>query len=52
MPHQFMDVVEQLKLAVKDVPDFPRKGIVFKDIMPVFRNADLVNRTCMEVVKK
>ena len=29
------EVVEQLRGAVRDVPDFPKKGIVFKDITPV-----------------
>src|SRR5260370_27408569 len=27
--------VEQLRAAVRDVPDFPKRGIVFKDITPV-----------------
>lgn len=28
-------IVEQLHAAVRDVPDFPKKGIVFKDITPL-----------------
>jgi adenine phosphoribosyltransferase len=28
-------IVDQLRNAVRDVPDFPKKGIVFKDITPV-----------------
>src|SRR5512141_370612 len=28
----FEDSVEQLKTSIRDVPDFPKKGIVFKDI--------------------
>src|SRR2546425_7416410 len=27
--------VEKLRAAVRDVPDFPKKGIVFKDITPI-----------------
>jgi adenine phosphoribosyltransferase len=27
--------VEKLRAAVRDVPDFPKRGIVFKDITPV-----------------
>src|SRR2546422_10176149 len=27
--------VEELRAAVRDVPDFPKKGIVFKDITPI-----------------
>ena len=26
------DNIEQLKAAIRDVPDFPKKGIIFKDI--------------------
>ncbi len=29
------DSIEILRMAVRDVPDFPKKGIVFKDITPV-----------------
>src|SRR5262249_60173281 len=29
------EIVEQLRAAVRDVPDFPKKGIVFKDITPI-----------------
>ena len=29
------EIVERLRAAVRDVPDFPKKGIVFKDITPV-----------------
>src|SRR5215472_9656883 len=28
-------IIEKLRAAVRDVPDFPKKGIVFKDITPV-----------------
>ena len=47
-----MDVVERLKLVVKDVPDFPREGILFKDIMPIFRDPSLVNDTCLELIQE
>lgn len=29
------DVLEKLRAGVRDVPDFPKKGIVFKDITPL-----------------
>ena len=32
------DTVEKLRVAVRDVPDFPKKGIVFKDITPVLND--------------
>jgi adenine phosphoribosyltransferase len=30
-----LDILEKLRAAVRDVPDFPKKGIVFKDITPI-----------------
>lgn len=32
---------QRLKAAVRDVLDFPQKGIVFKDITPILADADL-----------
>jgi len=32
---------EQLAAAIRDIPDFPKPGIVFKDITPILGNADL-----------
>jgi adenine phosphoribosyltransferase len=29
---------ERLKAAIRDIPDFPTKGIIFKDITPVLRD--------------
>ena len=40
------ELLERLKGAVKDAPDFPRPGILFKDIMPVFQDPKLVWDTC------
>jgi adenine phosphoribosyltransferase len=34
-------IVERLRAAVRDVPDFPKKGILFKDITPVLSDPDL-----------
>ncbi len=31
--------VTDLKLFIRDVPDFPKPGIIFKDITPLLRNA-------------
>ena len=35
------DVLDKLRASVRDVPDFPKKGIVFKDITPVLSNTAL-----------
>lgn len=37
--------VEQIEAAIRDVPDFPQEGIIFKDITPVLQDADLFHRT-------
>src|SRR5207247_10827679 len=34
-------ISEKLHAAVRDVPDFPKKGIVFKDITPVLNDPAL-----------
>ena len=34
-------MIEQLRQAIRDVPDFPTPGIVFKDITPVLADAEL-----------
>src|SRR5205085_4344852 len=34
-------VIARLRAAVRDVPDFPKKGIVFKDITPVLNDGAL-----------
>jgi len=35
------DVIEQLSRAVRDVPDFPKPGILFKDITPILLDGRL-----------
>jgi adenine phosphoribosyltransferase len=35
------ETVERLRAAVRDVSDFPKKGIMFKDITPVLSDPDL-----------
>jgi adenine phosphoribosyltransferase len=35
------DSLHKLSTAVRDVPDFPKKGIIFKDITPILGDADL-----------
>jgi len=33
--------IDQLRAAVRDIPDFPKKGIVFKDITPILGDGKL-----------
>lgn len=34
-------MVERLREAIRDVPDFPKEGIVFKDITPILGDGEL-----------
>jgi adenine phosphoribosyltransferase len=38
------DLAHDLRAAIRDVPDFPKPGIVFKDITPLLADADLFQR--------
>jgi adenine phosphoribosyltransferase len=37
--------IEDLKAKIRDVPDFPEPGIVFKDIMPLLADPDSLQET-------
>ena len=36
----------QVRAAIRDVPDFPRPGILFKDITPILSDAALFGSVC------
>ncbi len=36
---------------IRDIPDFPKPGIVFKDLTPLMRNHEALAFTCNELVK-
>ena len=38
------DSISLLRAAVRDVPDFPKPGILFKDITPILAEGDLFRR--------
>ncbi len=40
-----MDELDRIRACVHDVPDFPRPGIVFKDLTPLMREPALLRRT-------
>lgn len=44
----FMMIDEKIKAAVRNVPDFPSPGIMFKDITPILQNVEL----CKEITKE
>jgi adenine phosphoribosyltransferase len=35
------NIIDKLRAGVRDVPDFPKKGIVFKDITPILSDHEL-----------
>ena len=35
------EMLERLRVRVRDVPDFPKKGIIFKDITPILQDGVL-----------
>jgi adenine phosphoribosyltransferase len=37
------NLIENVKDTIRDVPDFPKPGILFKDITPVLARPDLMN---------
>ncbi|RMD74207.1 MAG: adenine phosphoribosyltransferase [Lentisphaerae bacterium] len=41
--------VDAIKAAIRDVPDFPKPGIVFKDISPILQDAALF-RECIDTM--
>jgi len=40
-----VDDIEALKAIIRDVPDFPKQGIVFKDITPLLKDPALLRRS-------
>jgi adenine phosphoribosyltransferase len=44
--------MDKLKRAIRDVVDFPKKGIVFKDITPLLQSAPLFRSAINEMVKR
>jgi len=44
--------IEKIKKAIRDVPDFPVKGIIFKDITPILSNPKLFSSALDVLAKK
>lgn len=40
---------DKLKAVVRDVPDFPQPGIVFKDITPILKDSELCSEIIVEI---
>ena len=44
MAGKIAEIEELLKKAIRDIPDFPKKGIIFKDITPLLQDAGLFKK--------
>lgn len=45
-------IKEKLELVIRDVPDFPKPGIIFKDITPILQDSELCTLIVNEFVKR
>jgi len=45
-------IEQQIKSAVRDIPDFPKPGIIFKDITPILKNPRLCENIVDAFVEK
>ncbi|MFC1962794.1 adenine phosphoribosyltransferase [Chloroflexota bacterium] len=47
-----MDDEDYFKQYIRDVPDFPKKGIVFKDITPLLRDLGAFNKSISKILER
>lgn len=47
-----MSLTDKLNKAIRTVPDFPKPGIQFKDITPIFLDASLCNEIATELIER
>ena len=45
-------IQEQIKASIRDVKDFPKEGIIFKDITPILENPELTSAITMEFIRQ
>jgi adenine phosphoribosyltransferase len=44
-----LSLVDEIKDKIRDVKDFPKKGISFKDITPILKNPKLSSKIVKEL---
>ncbi|MEX1188586.1 MAG: adenine phosphoribosyltransferase [Bacteroidia bacterium] len=47
-----MSISDKVKAAIRDVADFPKPGILFKDITPILENPELCNEITTALAKE
>ena len=45
-------LIETIKKVIRDVPDFPKPGIIFKDITPILLDPELTRNVVDEMAKE
>lgn len=45
-------IQEKIKQSVRDVPNFPKEGIIFKDITPILKDVELSKEITKEFARK
>jgi adenine phosphoribosyltransferase len=45
-------IAENIKTAIRDIPDFPKPGIIFKDITPILKDHALCEQVVAEFAEK
>jgi adenine phosphoribosyltransferase len=43
--------IEDIKNSIRDIPDFPKKGILFKDLTTAFKRYDILNAIAGNIYK-
>ena len=43
--------LEELKSMIRDVPDFPSKGIIFRDLTTMLKNGEALHLMSRELAK-
>ncbi len=46
------EVAARLKARIRDIPDFPQKGIVFKDLTPLLRDPETLRLSCETIAER
>jgi len=47
-----LSVEQNIRQLIRDIPDFPKPGIMFKDITPLFYNQEVCSKIADEVINK
>lgn len=45
-------IEQKIKNTVRDIPDFPKEGIMFKDITPILKDVNLCKEITLEFAKR